>query len=108
MICTVAAGLPQQKVGVVCISDIIFVSFCYVGLFISRYRSFQDAGNRDEGQLQKTELKLSEVVIGTMFRPLYYAYGIVQPNTLLSFGFSVFFLIFSPVGKVWQLAVARE
>ena len=45
---------------------------------------FLRAGNRDEGQLRKIELELYEVVIDTVFRPLFY--GIVQPKALLSFG----------------------
>ena len=69
---------------------------------INSYRSFQDAGSYDELQLRKTELKLYEVVIGTVFRPLFYS--IVQPKTLLSFGScSQFFFL---VEEVQQSAIA--
>ena len=50
---------------------------------------FPRTGNRSEGQLRKTELKLYEVVMGTVFRSLFY--GIVRPKALLSFGSSLFF-----------------
>ena len=42
---------------------------------------FPSAGNRDEGQLRKIELGLYEVVVGTVFRPLFSC--IVQPKALL-------------------------
>ena len=73
----------------------VFVLFCYIGLFIKSYQSFKDAGNCNEGQLGKTELKLWEVVIGIMFRPLFY--GIWQPKALLSFGSSLFFFLVEEV-----------
>ena len=63
---------------------------------INSYRSFQEAGNRNEGQLQKTQLRLYEVVIGAVFRPLFC--GTVQPKALLSFGSSSPFFI--PSGEV--------
>ena len=50
---------------------------------------FPRTGNRDEGQLRKSELKLFEVVAGTVFRHLFY--GIVLPKALLSFGSSSLF-----------------
>ena len=51
---------------------------------------FQRAGSCDEGQLQKTELKLYETVVSTMFRLLFNA--IVQPKVLLFWlPFSIFF-----------------
>ena len=62
---------------------------------INNYRSFQDAGNHDEGQLGKTELKLQllyEVVIGAMFKPLFCASK--------SRAFLWIFSIFSPVGHI--------
>ena len=87
MIRASAAWPPQWKVGVVCIST------KFVLLHWTLYQQlpcpkFQRAGNCDEGQLQN-ELKLYDVVIGTMFRPLFY--GIVQPKALLSFGSSMGF-----------------
>ena len=85
--CAAATRHLQRKVGVVCL-------FCHFFLFnfLDSYQEvpkFPRAGNRDEGQLRKTEFKLYEVVIGTVFRPL--LYGIVQPKALLSFGSSSLF-----------------
>ena len=65
--------------------------FFFFKFTINSYRSFRDVGNRDEGQLRKTELKLYEVVIGTVFRPLFH--GIVQTKVLLSFGSSSLFFL---------------
>ena len=78
-----AARPPQRKVGVVCLPANFSVKF------LDPYQQLPKcpkAGNRDEGQLRKIELKLYEVVIGTVFRSLFY--GIVQPKALLSFGSS--------------------
>ena len=74
---------------------------------ISSYRSFRDAGNRYEGRLRKTELKLRflcEVVIGAVFRRLFY--GIAHPKALLFWG-DLLLYFFPPVQEVKQSAVAR-
>ena len=92
---SVAATRPlQQKVSVVCIPAIFLFLLCWT--LINSYPSFQDASNSDEGQLRKTELKLYEVVVDIMFRPLFH--GIVQPKALLSFGPSPLF--FPPIGEL--------
>ena len=73
--------------------------FVVVAVTLGSYQQppkFPRAGIHDEGQLRKTELKLYEVVIGTMFRPLFY--GIVQPKVLLSFGSSS--LVFPSIGEI--------
>ena len=49
---------------------------------IKSYRSFQDADNRDERLLRKTELKLYEVVTDILFTLLFYC--ILPPKALLS------------------------
>ena len=77
---------PQWKVGTVCIF------FFLLWHFVNSYESFKDASNHDEGQLRQTELKvqfLYEIVIGTVFRPLFY--GIVHLKAMLSFGPSPLF-----------------
>ena len=81
-----AARPPLRKAGVVCLPANFSLKF------LDSYQQlpkFPRASNRDEGQLRKTEFKLYEVVIGTVFRPL--LYGIVQPKALLSFGSSSLF-----------------
>ena len=62
-----AAGPPQRKVGVVCIP----ANFVVVVVTLDSYQQllkFSRAGNCDEEQLRKTELKLHAVAIGTVFR----------------------------------------
>ena len=55
VICAAAARPAQQKVGVVCLPTIFF----FIIKILDSYQQllkFPRAGNRDEGQLQKTEV----------------------------------------------------
>ena len=57
-------GLPSRQ----------FFIYLFLIKFLDSYQQlpkFPGAGNRQEGQLRKIELKLYEVVIGTVFRPLF-------------------------------------
>ena len=51
--------------------------------FFQQLPKFPRAGNHGEGQLRKIELELYEIVIGTVFRSLFY--GIVQPLIFFPF-----------------------